>query len=352
MKRKPTHKANAAFTLIELLLVMAVSGVIFTALATFTHTALHTTDVVQSQNLANQTARTALARMVREAALAKIFSATEEYRLAFTCTDITGDGNDDTVEYSWDPSTDLLTRTLNSTAETFAEGVSVFGFEYLFESEDVVTIAAPGDTLGMTLAQHAYTEEDEDGREDLGIEIGYGGYAMQYFTNQVEVPEASTFTLRVKTKTLPCPSDMYIYVTDDGDVVAYGRLSRWNLTTTYQDVTVDLTWSDGATTKMEPDKEYLVYLYARSWYSYCGTALVQHATAWPDLPNGVKFNTSSVTYGAEASLYFTLSGNLSITTPQRSTTSTSVLKKIKMSMTVDEKGTTTELSRSCKVANN
>jgi prepilin-type N-terminal cleavage/methylation domain-containing protein len=342
---------RSGFTLIELLLVMAASGVIFTALSTFTHTALHTTDLLQSHNLAGQTARTALARIVREASLARLISATEEYRLAFTCTDITGNGMDDTVAYSWSPITYRLARTLNGSEETFAEGITDFRFEYLFETENQISVAAPGDLLGMELGQHRYTGVAEADREDLQVDIGFFVYAIQGFTNQIEVPEASSITLRMKTKVLPPGADLSIFLTDGTYTVAQGSLSRWHLTTTFQDVTIPLTWL-GGNAVMQPDKAYYVYLLPTDWFRYSGTLLIQRTTNGSSLPNGLGFRTNSTNYGSTASAYFTLRGNLPITTPRRDTTASPVLKTITIHMTVNEKGSTYSLSRSGKVTNN
>jgi len=346
-----------AFTLAELLIVMAISSILFVCLATFTHSSLHMTGVLQDKNLAEHTARVALARFTRETSLATVIAAAEEYKLSFTCTDITGDGADDTVIYAWDSGARTLTRTLNGTAETFAENVGLFSLEYQYETEDEVTIAAPGDVLGMTLARFAGVSDGD--AEDRGLHIQDGGYAVQYFTNKIEVPAATSVTIRARTVMLPPQTDMLILVREVGGAwltVAQGTLQRSQLTTTYQDITVPLTWS-GDDTGMRADKWYQLHIAPQDYWGYAGRIQYQRILDSAPLGGGLQFGyqelhwTGYVHLGSMASMYFTLRGNLPITTPRRSTVPVSILKKIKATIRITEGEQQSELVRTCKVVN-
>ncbi len=348
--RNQKHKTKTGFTLAELLVVILISGALFTALATFTHSSLDTTEVRQDTNLAQHTARTALERFAREAGLATLISAAEEYRLTFTCTDITGDGSDDEVEYDWDSDTQELTRTLNGTAETFADNVTLFALEYQYETEDEVTIAAPGDAMPMTLGSFSGVET---GGEDHEVDVTTWTDIAQYFDNKVEVPAATSVTIRARTKMLPPPSDMLIYLENSDQTVAQGTLNGSQLTTRFEDVTVPLTWIGGDAT-MEPDRNYCLYIQPEDpWpYSvYAGTIQYQEIEDGPGLGGGLLFWYSWHWFGDRASMYFTVSGDLPITTPRRSSVPRSVLKTVKATIRVAEGDEQAELSRTCKVLN-
>jgi len=351
-----TPRGHRAFTLVELLIVMAISSILFLSLVTFTHSSLHMTGVLQEKNLAEHTARVALERLTREASLASVIAAAEEYKLSFTCTDITGDGADDTVMYAWDSAARTLTRTLNGATETFAENVDLFSIEYQYESEDEVTIATPGDVLGMTLARFAGAPGGD--ADDRGLHIQAGGYAVQYFTNKIEVPAATSVTIRARTVMLPPETDMLILVREVGSwlTVAQGTLQRSQLTTTYQDITVPLTWSgDGA--GMKPDKLYQLDISPQDYWGYAGRIQYQRILTGAPLGDGLQFGyqelqwTAYVHLGSMASMYFTLRGDLPVTTPRRSTVPVSILKKIKATIRITEGEQQSELVRTCKVVN-
>ncbi|MFH1731690.1 MAG: prepilin-type N-terminal cleavage/methylation domain-containing protein [Planctomycetota bacterium] len=351
-----TPRGRQAFTLVELLIVMAISSILFVCLTTFTHSSLHMTGVLQDKNLAEHTARVALERLTREASLASVIAAAEEYKLGFTCTDITGDGADDTVMYAWDSGARTLTRTLNGATETFAENVDLFSIEYQYESEDEVTIAAPGDVLGMTLASFAGVSPAD--AENLGLNIQTGAYAAQCFTNNIEVPAATSVTIRARTAMLPPETDMLILVREMGTLatVAQGTLQRSQLTTTYQDVTVPLTWS-GGDAGMTPDRLYQLYITPQNYWGYAGRIQYQRILAGAPLGGGLQFGyreshwAAYVHLGSMASMYFTLRGDLPVTTPRRSTVPVSILKKIKATIRITEGEQQSELVRTCKVVN-
>jgi len=350
-------RGGTAFTLVELLVAMVISSMMFIALAVFARSSLTTTGILQDKNLAEHTARVALARFTREAALAKAVAVTGPHQFSFTCSDITGDEADDVVVYKWNANTGILARELNGVTETFAENVDLFSLEYQYETENQVTVVEAGDTLGMTLGHFGgYTPGAGEDVEDVEIDSHEGTSIRQYFNSLIEVPAATSVTIRARTKVLPPPVDMYIGLQTwpEQQTVAQGWLYRSQLTTTFQDVTVPLTWIGGAETNMVPDKPYRLYIRpGGSWpyWQYAGTVLYQRINVGPDLGGGLGLGYADWWWGARASAYFTVRGNLPITTPRRSTTPASVLKKIKATIEVTEGEHAAELSRTCKVLN-
>jgi|GEM_PF-6009354 len=346
-------RPSRGFTLVELLIVIVISSVLFISLATFARTSLMTVDVLQDTNLAEQTARTALDRLMREVSLAKSVAGAEAWKIAFTTTDITGDGADDDLVYAWDSGTHTLTRTLNGAAETFAENVTAFSLEYGYETEDIVTIASAGDSMSMTLGSFSgVSGGGYDDEEDFSVTISGWFYAMQYFNNLVEVPAATTATIRARTTVLPPSKDMVIYLLDSGGgVVASGCLNRGLLTTSYQDIPVALTWTGGAGSKMIPDKQYGLLVMAADGQGYAGRILCQTWDEGPALGGGLLFRTGWSWYGSSAAMYFSVLGDLPVTTPTRSTVPTSILKKVTATIRVAEGDQVAEAARTCKVVN-
>jgi len=356
--------AHRAFSLLELLVVIAITSLMFTALMTFAHVSLGTIGVLQDQNSAGMTARVALARLTREAMLATVITAAEEYHLAFTCTDITGDGAADQVEYAWDPDSRVLTRTLNSESETFADAVDLFRLEYQYETENEVTLAAPGDVLHMALARFNGVpiggDYDEGDVTDEDIDVCYDTwYVEQTFENKIEAAAATSVTVRARAEHLPPSVDMLVILREGDTTVAQGWLSREHLATTFQDITIPLTWTAGAGTKMELGKVYQLRFRPGGSYPYwhhAGTLLYQEILNGPGLGDGLTLSYwdgsgHHRTLGDTASLYLTVRGNVTITTPSRSTVPVSVLKKIEATIRTSEGGERVELSRTCKVVN-
>lgn len=345
-----------AFSLLELLVVVAVSGIIATAIATFTRSSLMTTDAVQDRHAASHTCRAALARIAREVALAKTISAAEKHRLAFTSTDVTGDGTDDDIAYEWDSGTNELTRTVNGEAELFAENVADFRFGYQYETEDQVAIAAPGDTVAMTLGQFAGIDPatsslyDSDDLQDDQRDVRRSDQIRQTFTNQVETPAATSATVTVRTKFLPPATDMLVYLADESETVATGRIDRHALALEFQDIVVPLTWQN-PDKHMEVDKRYYLYLLSATWEYYSGTVRIQKILSGPSLPNGLELKHGWTDYGPWASIYFAVRGDLPVTTPRRTITPASILKIVRATITVAEDDQEITQARSWKVVN-
>ena len=349
-----TANCSLAFSLIELLTVMAVAGILFAALSAFTRVSLNTTAAVQDKSVAEQTARAALARLAREASLAKIISAADQYHIAFTAPDLTGDGADDSLEYRWTPATNTLTRTLNGAAETLASNVALFTLDYQYETESSTTIVAPGGTLPVTLGSFAGVGPGPGiTTTDIEQDVQLLNTVYQYFTNLADVPAATSVTLRARTKVLPPGDDMYVALVDSyGHTVACAILRRSRLTTTFQDVTIPLSWIAPPGTRMVPGAAYCLLMRPATLVSllYAGTLLLQDVSG-TTLPNGLRFTGGSFSNDNTASLYFSVSGNITITTPHRSTTQASVFKTVRPAIRVVQGGQTVELTGTFKVLN-
>jgi prepilin-type N-terminal cleavage/methylation domain-containing protein len=359
MRPKRHHRA---FTLLELMIVVAIAGLIFTALAAFSHTGLQTTAVVQRRNLAHQTARTALARFAAEAALATDITAAEEHRFAFVCPDVTGDGAADQVEYAWAANTGTLSRTVNDQTETFAENVTDFALEYQYETDTEVVIAAPGDALPMALASFGGVPLGGDYGEgdvrDEEIDVKYETwYVEQTFENKLEAAKATSVTVRARKHLLSLAVDMYVTLDDLSQTVADGWLRRSQLGWSFQDVNVSLKWKTSG--GMILGKTYRLRFRPGGSYpykDYCGTLQYQKILNGPGLGDGLTLsfwdeNGQQQTFGNQASLYFTVYGEVTITTPTRSDVPVTRLKRIRAVIRVTENDQQVEMARTFQVVN-
>ena len=350
--RPRTDRRAAAFTLVELLVVIAISSIMFISLVTFTHSSIRMTGVLQDQNLAGHTGRMALARFTREAGLASLIHAAEEYRIAFTCTDITGDGADDTVMYAWDSASKMLVRTLNGVSETFAENVDLFSLEYQYETETEVTIASPGDVL--TFLAGSFDGADYDGDDDY-INV-MNNWAAHYFKSKVELPSVDSVTIRAARKvTGVSTTNMTIWLQSESHgPLAVGELQPSQLTSSFQDITVPLTWVAGEGVGIQADTAYaLCVMPSMPGGHYAGSIYVKNIV--DPLPAGCGWwygsTGSPITPRTDWAMYFSVQGSLAITTPRRSTLPVSILKKITATIRVTEGEQQTELVRTCKVVN-
>ncbi len=352
--RAPSHSGRrpCAFTLVEVLMVIAISGILFVSLAVFTNSSIRMTGVLQDKNVAEHTARTALARFTREVSLANIIAAAEEYTITFTCTDITGDGTDDIVTYAWDSNTNALTRTLNGVTETFADNVDLFSIEYQYETEDEVTIASPGDTLPFVAGKFDGSVYDGS---DYYLNI-MSRWTAHYFTSEVELPSVNSITIRAARRLEDVTtSNMTVWLqTEAGSTLATGELKPSQLTSSWQDVTVPVEWVAGEGVGIQTDTIYAVCVMSSGHSSsYAGSIRVRNTDAPLPQGNGWWFawRGSPITPRNDWAMYFTVSGDLPIATPSRSTVAVSILKKVKATIRVVEGDEETELTRTCKVVN-
>jgi type IV pilus assembly protein PilW len=144
--RAPCFRNTAGFTLIELMVSMAISLVVLAAIAgTFTVQTRQNSAEEQIGQM-QQNVRGALDLMIREIQMAGYKPAGGSFNGVETSTstalrikldlnssgDETDDATDD-ISYSFDNSTGLITRTLNNTGDsaTVADNITGFSFTYL-----------------------------------------------------------------------------------------------------------------------------------------------------------------------------------------------------------------------------
>jgi type IV pilus assembly protein PilW len=144
--RAPYFTNTAGFTLIELMVSMAISLVVLAAIAgTFTVQTRQNSAEEQIGQM-QQNVRGALDLMIREIQMAGYKPAGGSFNGIETSTSTTlrikldlnssgvetDDGTDD-ISYSFDSSTGLITRTLNNTGSsaTVADNITAFSFTYL-----------------------------------------------------------------------------------------------------------------------------------------------------------------------------------------------------------------------------
>lgn len=144
--RGPYFRNAAGFTLIELMVSMAISLVVLAAIAgTFTVQTRQNSAEEQIGQM-QQNVRGALDLMIREIQMAGYKPAGGSFNGIETSTSTTlrikldlnssGDETDeatDDISYSFDSSTGLITRTLNNTGSsaTVADNITAFSFTYL-----------------------------------------------------------------------------------------------------------------------------------------------------------------------------------------------------------------------------
>jgi prepilin-type N-terminal cleavage/methylation domain-containing protein len=343
---------RSAFTLLELLVVIAISGILFAAMASFARTSLTTIEVLQEDNVASQTARTALSRISRESELAHTIQEASAHTLRFVCTDVTGDGADDLIEYAWNAGSRELTRTLNGDAQIFADNVSLLQFDYEYETEQEVTIAAPGDELPMTLIAFSGVGDGDD-RDVSEHTIYFGSYSMyvQEFVNRVEVPRATSLTLRLRRQFSLLPGTLRFYLYRSPQTVAYGELRYADMPGSQADVTIPLEWVAPDGVAMEVDQKYELYIVWNELLATGPAMPYQRVDDGPELPDGLQLRSSSGGFNVDGSLYLSIRGPLPIDLPQRSTTTKSVLKKITATMTATDDGSIARMSRTWTVVN-
>ena len=310
------------------------------------------TGVLQDKNVAEHTARTALARFTREVSLANAIHGAGEHQISFTCSDITGDGADDTVAYAWDSASKVLTRTLNGVTETFAENVELFSIEYEYETENEVTIASPGDTLPFVAGSFDGAGYDGDNYYLNIMNV----WTAHYFTSEVELPSVNSITIRAARRLQEVTtSNMTVWLqTEAGSTLATGELTPSQLTSSWQDVTVPVEWVAGEGVGIQADTIYAVCVMPSGHSStYAGSILVNNTD--DPLPQGngwwFAWSGSPVTPQNHWAMYFSVQGDLPIATPSRTTVAVSILKKVKATIQITEGDQETELTRSCKVVN-
>ena len=144
------------------MIVISISSVLFLSLSAALSGTLTTTTEVAGQLASWHMVSSALLRMEQELAVATQMVSTEDTRVSFHVPDITGDGSDDLVEYSWDGDDGgALVRTLNggSAVELLPDAGAV-AFSYKYRQSEPFQIAAASKNIDVVPAAFERYEED------------------------------------------------------------------------------------------------------------------------------------------------------------------------------------------------
>jgi prepilin-type N-terminal cleavage/methylation domain-containing protein len=134
-------------TLIELIVVLAISSLIFGAIMLTTSSSLQAMDHISQRNGVDQAALHAVNRISIDLGTALELKQTDPTTLKLTVPDITGDAVDDEIVYSWSGTAGApLLRSVNGTPLPIAENVSACLFEYL-QGADQARGIVPEDAL-------------------------------------------------------------------------------------------------------------------------------------------------------------------------------------------------------------
>ena len=126
---------RAAFTLVEVMVSMVVVAIIMGAMASLMRLATTQFDATSSgtSNLTKTT--TLLQQITAEVALAKTVTERTATAITFTVPDRNGDGQDETIRYSWTGTAGgAMTRTYNGTSATIADNVYCFNATYFLKT--------------------------------------------------------------------------------------------------------------------------------------------------------------------------------------------------------------------------
>lgn len=133
-------------TLIELIMAITIVGILTTVSSLYIKETIDLWRFLSFRSEAVAQGRTALIRMDREIRQVKdsaSIALADLSRLRFTSLDLSGDGNDDTVEFYRDAATNELRRIFNSNpaqGDALASGIANLAFTYYNSSGAALSI--------------------------------------------------------------------------------------------------------------------------------------------------------------------------------------------------------------------
>lgn len=131
----PRPSRRAAFTLVEVMISMGVVTVILGALASVMRLASTQLNAATGGISNVNKATTLLQQITTEVAMAKTVTERTATAITFTVPDRNGDGQDETIRYSWTGSAGgALTRTYNGADATVADNVHYFNASYFLKT--------------------------------------------------------------------------------------------------------------------------------------------------------------------------------------------------------------------------
>ena len=281
-----THtRHNPGHTLIELLVVMSVSLIVIGSIMFMTSSTLQGMDHLSSRGAVDHAATHAVGRISMELATAIQLNETEPTRIAFVVPDITGDGADDEVEYSWSGvAGEDIVRAVNGSAQPLVENVSNCSFAYIYTTTDTRDIQPEQSVETVTIA----------GFEAFPVEAYqklygpnptfpmFSGYTLVcFFHATADAERANNIRLRAKSFFLGTSTHIYLY-NAAGEYLAAGELYTSDLTSSVEWYDVPLAWQAPDTQGMRKGELYQLWMYEDSWATYGGSIEYQRIEEWEE----------------------------------------------------------------------
>jgi type IV pilus assembly protein PilW len=174
------------FTLVELLIAMALAGIVLGALGSSFISQQKAYDVQEQISEMVQTTRAAMDMMTREVKMAGYdpsptspgvvgipYNASQlQIRADLNGNEDTGDDSED-ITYTYDATNDQIDRNTGGGDQPFAENIEVFTFDYLDGSGNTTTTTADIRQIRLTITART-TKADPD----YGINFGYRTYTL------------------------------------------------------------------------------------------------------------------------------------------------------------------------------
>ena len=315
--------SRRAFSIAELLIVISISSVLFLSLSAALSGTLHTTTEVARQLASWHTVSSALLRMERELGGATQMVSTQDTRVSFYVPDITGDGSDDLVEYSWDGDDgDALVRTLNggSALELLPDAREV-AFSYKYRQSELFQIADASKNIDVVPA--AFERYEEDYQSKLR-DITPSRWRAQRFTPTTDShrTDSVSFNLQTTPSMFWGTGDLLVSLkeVDTNTTIAMGIVHADDLKAAlgeFQTFAIPMTWQhpDGSGTSTE--KEYRWVL--QPWGpSYAGTVERLEVTAPVGPENSMMYEWSAnggasfLNMGTKADIPFVTKGTYAL----------------------------------------
>ena len=337
LRRRPGDRAAAAsFTLVEVLVAISISSMLFLSLSAALSGTLDTTADVSQQFASWQTVSSALLRMEKEVSLATQFATTGLRQVSFSVPDITGDGADDLVQYSWSGTVGApLTRTVNGAGSiNVLPQAQDVKFSYNYRQKTFVGITNASKDLAVTPAY--FTDYDGYWYDVANYDVRSSSWRAESFMPVTDCHRTDSVTFRARTTALFGMSDMSIALTDKatGRTMATGTLSKYDpqyySTRTF---TVPMTWQDGGGSGLSAEKEYR-WIFKPSDSSYAGDVEAFRIPSGPAPDNGAMYEYSTnggATYlnlGNQADIRFITNGTYTVRYGTNTTQTQSLLRRV------------------------
>ena len=348
-----------AFTLVELLVVITISSMLFLSLSAALSGTLQTTAEVAAQLLSWQAGSSALLRMEKEMALATQFVATDLRQVSFYVPDITGDGAADLLAYSWSGTAGApLVRTVNGAGSTniIAQAQDV-KLSYNYRTRTSVGITNLTRDLSVT----------------PGSFVDYSGYPWavafhdvrpnpwrgQSFTPVTGSHRTDSISFRARTTVLFGGTDLSILLTDKstGRTLASGTLNKNDLQYyNTRTLVVPMTWQDAGGSGLSTERDYRwVFKPTSSAYAADLEAFTITSGSGPSNGTFAEYSTNGgdswVSLGNQADIRFVTYGTYTITYGINAEQGQSMLRRIDISLACGTGTNVAVLSSSVRAGN-